>query len=1201
MAKLKLLLIIFVALLCFVSIASANPSITYWSNNETDDSTLNITLDANQNTSFNVTANQSIITWDWYADDMNKSHNFDNISLYWITTGNKTLSVNATNVNGTSNTITWNITVEPDENYMSPLYVSPNGRYLMDENNTPFMYISETMWHMPQSASRENITWVYEQLNNDTLGGATAVKITILMRTSDGSGPENPIDYYGHQAFNGGTVPDFNSPKEVAGDNNDYWDTVDYIVEEAKNHSLYLMICPIWANYYFNGHDGTTIINESALRTHSEWFSDRYKDENHLLWMIGGDGYDPPVYGTDHMYFAQAEALVKGKTGCTDCPTHNETSSLWTQVLMNHHSHPDNFSSDWYGINESWMQIDGAYAGKNFEIWPAYNLENPRPIIETEGYGFWSMTETQTQRARSHQYHHYLAGGRGFEHMNEYVWDFTGDWETRLTVPERVQFTIMKSTFESIAWYNLIPDQSIILSDNSYSELDFLNVTMASTSSDENLIMVYFSPFSTKEAQIDLSNITTHTHANATWINPINNTTQTDTTYLVSNDPTYTVPSGWEDGILLLEGYDAPLGTWNYYKEITINHSMVSENLVNFSVLINTTDTDLRDHAQSDGDDIIFRDSDQVTQLDHEQEDYNSTTGEYCVWVRVPVLNGTVNTTIYMYYNNSLAVNSENSEGVWDSNYLIVQHLSESPDNSAGQIVDSSSNNNDGTTANMDSTNQVDGQINGSFNFDGSTESVEFTDIDGSSAMPAITASTWVSLDAKTDFDTISEKSAPSNVNPVYRIFLDDSADQKWRWKVWGADGVTAGNIYSDSAADTGNWVYVVGRYNGSEVCMFINGVKQSVTLSETGVLRDVTNNARIGSGNTQYLDGKMDEYRVSKSARSDGWILTKYNNVKYPDLFINVGAEQGEEEYIPPDPTSLANTTGDFWVHYTWDAGSGNITDLYNVSYNGTWDNTSSNTYRNESTDAHGHLEIVVYAYNSSGSGTLSTGYITDNVTIPNNVPVLSDVSSSYGLYENATFVLDANHTDDDGDTITYSDNSSDWDINTATGEVSWELDYNDVGIHPYRITIDDGHGGTDYQDFTVTINGIQNTALTSVDTTFENGIPGTDFAENTITLSFYLVNSGSIDADVSAKFTSNYDSTYGLVSGTSTIGGSNFKLGNSTLDTLLDTDTSVDLTDAVPGQDTQRNYEVQLRVPAGQSALSYSGTIELTFSDIS
>ncbi|RZB28766.1 MAG: hypothetical protein AEth_01768 [Candidatus Argoarchaeum ethanivorans] len=86
---------------------------------------------------------------------------------------------------------------------------------------------------------------------------------------------------------------------------------------------------------------------------------------------------------------------------------------------------------------------------------------------------------------------------------------------------------------------------------------------------------------------------------------------------------------------------------------------------------------------------------------------------------------------------------------------------------------------------------------------------------------------------------------------------------------------------------------------------------------------------------------------------------------------------------YLPLDPTGLANVAGKYWVNYTWDAGSGNITDSYNVNLNGT-DYNTTNTFWNASVDPSGWANITVYAYNISGTGTLSTGNITDSVQAP-------------------------------------------------------------------------------------------------------------------------------------------------------------------------------------------------------------------------
>jgi hypothetical protein len=67
--------------------------------------------------------------------------------------------------------------------------------------------------------------------------------------------------------------------------------------------------------------------------------------------------------------------------------------------------------------------------------------------------------------------------------------------------------------------------------------------------------------------------------------------------------------------------------------------------LSNFPVLISITDTDLRDKARSDGNDIVFRWDDGTCAtgpcigLDHEIEKWNSSTGELIAWVRIPTYN----------------------------------------------------------------------------------------------------------------------------------------------------------------------------------------------------------------------------------------------------------------------------------------------------------------------------------------------------------------------------------------------------------------------------------------------------------------------------------------------------------------------------------------------------------------------------------
>ena len=67
----------------------------------------------------------------------------------------------------------------------------------------------------------------------------------------------------------------------------------------------------------------------------------------------------------------------------------------------------------------------------------------------------------------------------------------------------------------------------------------------------------------------------------------------------------------------------ATINDYQYYKTITINHLKVNGSgaLVDFPVLINLTDPDLHQHAQSNGADIAFYNG--STLLDYEIEYFN--------------------------------------------------------------------------------------------------------------------------------------------------------------------------------------------------------------------------------------------------------------------------------------------------------------------------------------------------------------------------------------------------------------------------------------------------------------------------------------------------------------------------------------------------------------------------------------------------
>jgi hypothetical protein len=60
-------------------------------------------------------------------------------------------------------------------------------------------------------------------------------------------------------------------------------------------------------------------------------------------------------------------------------------------------------------------------------------------------------------------------------------------------------------------------------------------------------------------------------------------------------------------------------------------------------------------------------------------------------------------------------------------------------------------------------------------------------------------------------------------------------------------------------------------------------------------------------SGIADPFNGHIDEFRISRIQRSDGWIETTWNNMSDPGAFAVAGAEEQEYGYGEPPPLAGA------------------------------------------------------------------------------------------------------------------------------------------------------------------------------------------------------------------------------------------------------------------------------------------------------
>ena len=328
---------------------------------------------------------------------------------------------------------------------------------------------------------------------------------------------------------------------------------------------------------------------------------------------------------------------------------------------------------------------------------------------------------------------------------------------------------------------------------------------------------------------------------------------------------------------------------WSYRKRITINHIYITSDLTNFPIMVDITDSDLKDKAQSDGDDITFVDENNI-KLNHEIEMYDSSTGHLIAWVNVTHLYATVDTIIYIYYGNPTCSSQQNPAGTWDSNFVLVQHLSET----SNPHYDSTQYNNDGN-ATAGTNQSADGIVDGADSFQGQLNDGDYVAIPDSNILDitgSITMEAWVKITDPADNDEQGILSKP-DYNLIYDGNIGDG-------KVFRAEfrGLTTTQVYGVTTPESNSWYYVVGVYDSDaeKIMIYVDGDEEGKETS-SGTINTGTYDLRIGNHyNQYYIDGTIDEVRISKIVRSAAWIKTTYYNINLPNMFLTVGTEEDKD-----------------------------------------------------------------------------------------------------------------------------------------------------------------------------------------------------------------------------------------------------------------------------------------------------------------
>jgi hypothetical protein len=339
------------------------------------------------------------------------------------------------------------------------LGVSPNRRFLVFEDGTPFFWLGDTAWELFHRSTMEEAKLYLE---NRRQKGFTVIQAVVL---AEFDGLHTP-NVYGDRPL---LDDDPLRPKEQ------YFRYVDQIIELARRKGMFVGLLPTWGDKVelLRHGKGPVIFNPDNAEVYGQWIGRRYRDTPNLIWINGGDrsggGANTAVWS----------ALAQGIK--SEDPNHLMTFHPWGGG--DGHS-----SSEWFHDAE-WLDCNLAQSGHERRDLPNYEIVSRdysrtpvKPCLDGEPRYEdhavnWKPQENgwfDDYDVRQAAYWALFAGAFGHTYGCHPVWQMSSPryepisfarrpWQDALDLPGAFQMTYLRRLIESRPMLSRVPDQSLVV------------------------------------------------------------------------------------------------------------------------------------------------------------------------------------------------------------------------------------------------------------------------------------------------------------------------------------------------------------------------------------------------------------------------------------------------------------------------------------------------------------------------------------------------------------------------------------------------------------------------------------------------------------------------------------------------------------------------------------------------------------------
>lgn len=380
------------------------------------------------------------------------------------------------------------------------LAVSEEGRYLKHEDGTPFFWLGETGWLLPQRLDRDEASYYLQRCKE---AGYNVVQIQTLNGVPS-------MNVYGQYSMTDGfNFKDINR-KGVYG----YWDHMDYIIKTAERQGIYIGMVCVWGNPVDDGH-----MNVKEAEAYGKFLAERYKDSPNIIWFIGGDIRGDKKTEVWEALARSIKSIDKNHL-MTFHPRGRTTSAAWfndaewldfNMFQSGHRRYGQRKGDGDYPIKENTEEDNWRFVDASIKT-PLKPVIDGEPIYEDIPQGLHDPNETRWQDydVRRYAYWSVFAGSFGHTYGHNSIMQFhrpgvnasfgaEKPWWEALKDSSFHQMKHLKSLMLAFPFFERVADQSVIAGQNGE------RYDRAIATRGKDYLMVY--NYSGRPMQVDLSKI----------------------------------------------------------------------------------------------------------------------------------------------------------------------------------------------------------------------------------------------------------------------------------------------------------------------------------------------------------------------------------------------------------------------------------------------------------------------------------------------------------------------------------------------------------------------------------------------------------------------------------------------------------------------------------------------------------------------